>query len=112
MFTSRPLDQEWANTVVVDAPAEDHVRELKRGDGGDIGVHGSIRLARSLAAAGLVDEYRLVISSTVAGAGARLFPDDHPQQTLQLLEATSTDGGSLLLGYAVAHTDAARGEGA
>ena len=31
VFTSRPLDQEWAGTVVVDAPAEEHVRSLKRG---------------------------------------------------------------------------------
>ena len=53
---------EWANTTVVDGSAEDHVRELKQAAGGDIGVHGSIRLARSLGAAGLVDEYRLVVS--------------------------------------------------
>ena len=51
MFTSRQLDKDWANTVVVDGPAVDHVRALE-GDGGDIGIHGSIRLARSLGAAG------------------------------------------------------------
>jgi len=99
VFTSRPLEQEWDNTVVVDRPAEDHVRALKQGEGGDIGVHGSIRLARSLGEAGLVDEYRLVVSGTVAGTGARLFPDDVSKQELQLLDATSTPGGSLLLGY-------------
>jgi dihydrofolate reductase len=99
VFTSRPLEQEWVNTVVVNGPAEDHVRELKQGEGGDIGVHGSIRLVRSLHAAGLVDEYRLVVSSTVAGSGARLFTDDSPKRELRLLDATPTEGGSLLLGY-------------
>ena len=99
VFTSRPLDQEWAGTVVVDGPAEEHVRSLKRGDGGDIGVHGSIRLARSLGDAGLVDEYRLVVSSTVAGTGARLFVDGGPRRALTLLDATATPGGSMLLGY-------------
>ena len=85
--------------MVVQGPAEDHVRELKQRDGGDIGVHGSIQLARSLGAAGLVDEYRLVVSSTLAGAGARLFTDEGPKRELQLLDATPTEGGSLLLCY-------------
>jgi dihydrofolate reductase len=99
VFTSRALDQDWANTVVVDGTAEDHVRALRHGDGGNIGVHGSIQLARSLGEAGLVDEYRLVVSSTVAGSGTRLFADGGPKQQLRLLEATKTEGGSLLLTY-------------
>ena len=33
-------------------PAEEYVAELKQGNGGDIGIHGSIRLAQSLIAAG------------------------------------------------------------
>ena len=97
--------------MVVDAPAADHVRALRQGDGGDIGVHGSIGLTQSLAAAGLVDEYRLVVSSNVAGPGTRLFPDDQPPQALRLIDATPTDGGSLLLGYAVARTNSTAGEG-
>jgi len=99
VFTSRPLDQEWARTVVVGGPAEEHVRTLKQGEGGDIGVHGSIRLARALGDAGLVDEYQLVVSSTVAGAGDRLFVDGGPKRALTLLDATTTPGGSMLLGY-------------
>ena len=106
VFTSRPFEPRWANTVVVAGTVEDHVRALREGDGGDIGLHGSIRLARSLAAAGLVDEYRLVVSGTVAGRGERLFTADHPKQQLGLLDATSTSGGSLLLGYRVTDTPA------
>ncbi len=99
VFTSRPLDREWSNTVVIDGPAEHHVRALRQGDGGDIGVHGSIRLARSLGAAGLVDEYRLVVSSTIAGHGERLFSAADPTRQLALIDATTTPRGSLLLGY-------------
>ena len=99
MFTSRLLEKDWANTVVVDGPAEEHVRALREGDGGDIGIHGSIRLARSLSAAGLVDEYRLVVSSTIAGHGERLFGDDAPLHRLDLVDLTRTPGGTLLLGY-------------
>jgi len=99
VFTSRPLDKDWANTVVVDGSAVDHVRALKEGDGGDIGIHGSIRLARSLGAAGVIDEYRLVVSSTVAGSGERLFGDDDAKRALDLVDVEHTPGGTLLLGY-------------
>ena len=99
VFTSRPLDADWANTVVVDGPAEDHVRRLRDGDGGDIGIHGSIRLARSLGAAGLIDEYRLVVSSNVAGSGDRLFGDGSPARTLELVDLDHSPGGSLFLTY-------------
>ncbi len=104
VFTSRPLDAEWANTVVVEGSAEDHVRRLRdgqvEGEGrGDIGIHGSIRLARSLGAAGLIDEYRLVVSSNVAGSGERLFADGTPARTLDLVDVESSPGGSLFLTY-------------
>lgn len=99
VFTSRPLDKDWANTVVVDGDAADHVRALKDREGGDIGIHGSIRLARSLAAAGLIDEYRLVVAGTIAGRGERLFADDQPKRFLDLVEVMGTPGGTLLLIY-------------
>ena len=98
VFTSRPLQAEWARTTVVGRPAGDHVRELKAGDGGDIGVHGSIALARSLLAAGLVDELHLVVAPTVAGSGRRLF-DGGELRRAELLSAQSTPAGLLLLDY-------------
>ncbi len=57
-------------------PVEDFVRELQAGEGGDIGVHGSISLTQSLLAAGLVDEVRLLVAPRVVGSGRRLFEDD------------------------------------
>lgn len=81
VITSTPPDQPWSGTVVVDAPLVDHVKELKGRPGGDIGVHGSIRLAQSLLAADLVDRLELVVVPTLAGAGRRLFTD---QQLVRL----------------------------
>ena len=54
--TATPLTTEWTNAGPIQGPVDEFVRELKAGDGGDIGVHGSISLTRSLLAAGLVDE--------------------------------------------------------
>src|SRR5690349_18851555 len=60
VVTSTPLTQPWANSTVVPVSVWWSIRELKEQPGGDIGVHGSIGLARSLLALDLVDEVRLV----------------------------------------------------
>jgi dihydrofolate reductase len=81
---------------VVDGPLVEHVAALERRDGGDIGVHGSATLARSLLRAGLVDELRLVVAPTVAGRGRRLFGQDE-QQRFELVDVARTPSGLVLL---------------
>ena len=104
VFSSTPLTQEWANTVVADRPPVEYVTDLRRGEGGDIGIHGSIELARSLLSADLVDELRLVVAPALAHTGRRLFDgtDDRGVRALELLDSTRTEAGSLLLAYRVA----------
>jgi dihydrofolate reductase len=101
VFTSRPFSPEWANTTVVDGSATDYVAGLKTGEGGDIGVHGSIDLSRSLLAADLVDELRLVVGSSVAHEGRKIFDgsDAGGLRKLDLVETGATDAGSVLLHY-------------
>jgi dihydrofolate reductase len=99
VFTSRRLTPTWANTIVVDRPAAEHVAELRQTGGGDIGVHGSISLARSLLAAGLVDEWRLVVAASIAGGGRRLFDPAGRPQGLELADVEHTPKGTLLLTY-------------
>ena len=55
VVTSTPLTTEWGDSEAVSGPLPELVRDLKARPGGDIGVHGSIELARSLLAEGLVD---------------------------------------------------------
>ena len=99
VFTSRPLAAEWANTVVVDGPAEQYVRELKQQDGGDIGIHASVGLAKSLHDAGLIDDYRLLIAPTIAGRGYRMFHGQQELRRLELVDSQATESGALLLHY-------------
>ena len=99
VFTSAAPDVEWANSTIVDTPAEQYVADLKQGDGGDIGIHGSIRLAQSLIAAGLVDELRLVVCPALADGGRRGLSDIAGQQQWELLDVRNTSDGQLLLGY-------------
>ena len=98
VVTSSPLTSEWDNTEIVAEPVEDFVTALKAGPGGDIGVHGSIELAKSLLRAGLVDELRLIMGPIVGCTGRRLF-DELPEQRLELLSAVPTPTGALLLAY-------------
>ncbi len=101
VVTSTPLAGDWQNAEAVTGPLEDVVRDLKDRPGGDIGVHGSIVLARSLLAAGLVDELRLVVGPAIGCTGRRLFSDGSELRRLELLAVTPTPSSALLLSYRV-----------
>ncbi|GIE82113.1 riboflavin biosynthesis protein RibD [Actinoplanes philippinensis] len=66
----------WSNSAAIDG---DPVRWAARERAvRDVVVVGSLSLVRSLAAAGEIDEYRLVTYPTVAGAGDALFAGHGP----------------------------------
>jgi dihydrofolate reductase len=100
--TSTPLKEEWANSQVIEGDLAEFVRRLKSEPGGTIGVHASISVTRTLLAAGLVDELRLVIAPTIVTTGKRLF-DNLPPLHLKTLRATTTPSGYLLADYRVTH---------
>jgi dihydrofolate reductase len=99
--SSSDLTGHWENTVRMTSPVADYVRRLKELPDGDIGVHGSTELARSLLADRLVDELRLVMPPTIAGRGKRLFsPDvDMDLQQFDLVDVEQTPKGTLFLHY-------------
>ena len=99
--SSSELTGHWENTIRMTSPVADYVRRLKDDGDGDIGIHGSIELARSLIAARLVDELRLVMPPTIAGHGKRFFSadDDTALQQFDLLEVEKTAKGTLFLHY-------------
>jgi dihydrofolate reductase len=103
--TSRPLHAEWRGSAVIDGDAVAFVRTLREGDGGDIGVHGSLSIVQALLAAGLVDELRLVIGPMLAPGGRRLL-DGVPALQLELLHTERTPGGYLVADYRVARDPA------
>lgn len=77
-------DERWPATVL---RSVDDVAALKEGEGGPIAVHGSATLGKSLADAGLVDRYHLLVFPVLLGAGRRLFSEtDKDLQKLTLVE--------------------------
>ena len=71
----------------------DEVRALKQGDGDPIIVHGSAGLAQSLAAAGLVDRYHLLVFPVILGSGKRLFASDGEKQNLRVTDSHTYPNG-------------------
>jgi dihydrofolate reductase len=98
VFSSTPPSLDWPGTVHVTEPVVPFVAALKERRGGDIGIHGSLTLARTLLAARLVDELRLVVAPSLAGHGKELFDRDTTLQRFELLESDRS-GGCLLLHY-------------
>jgi dihydrofolate reductase len=73
----------------------DFVRHPKGRTGGDIGVHACISVTRTLLAADVVDELRLVMAPTIAGSGQRLF-DGLSSIRLETIRSASPSGHLLV----------------
>jgi dihydrofolate reductase len=94
------LVDNWGDITIL--RSMDDVAAVKESEGGPISVHASSRLAQSLAAAGLVDSYHLLVFPIVLGSGKRLFSDSSPdKQKLALSESESYGNGVLKLVYDV-----------
>lgn len=84
-------DDRWPATIL---RSVDDVAKLKEGDGGPIIVHGSATLGASLADAGLVDRYHLLVFPLLLGAGKRLFSTaDKDATKLELKESEAYGNG-------------------
>ncbi|KAA9158986.1 dihydrofolate reductase family protein [Microbacterium lushaniae] len=94
VVSSTLTDPAWQNTTVLNGDVVAEVEHLKRAGDGELQVHGSWRLARTLHRAGLVDEYRLLRFPVAAGAGKRLFDGDDPATGFRVVAASVLDGGT------------------
>ncbi|MGP7961251.1 dihydrofolate reductase family protein [Sanguibacter sp. A247] len=92
-------DERWPATVL---RSVDDVARLRESDGGPLLVHGSATLGRSLADAGLVDRYHLLVFPLLLGAGRRLFSGaDKDLTKLDLVEHETYGNGIQMAIYDV-----------
>ena len=94
------LPGSWANARAISGDLVAAVQALMEAPGGDIGVHASISVARTLLRAGVVDQLRLLIAPALVGSGRRLL-DDLAPLALTLTSCAGSPSGSLLLTYRV-----------
>jgi len=84
----------WRNSTLLDGDLVEAVNAEER----DVVVTGSLSVVRALAAANLVDEYRLLAFPTILRSGERLFPAGGPPAYLKTLSAERV-GAAVLTTY-------------
>ena len=89
----------WDDARIVSSSAADEVERLKAASGKDMVIWGSISLAQSLIATGLIDEYRLVVCPVVLERGRALFGDNGQSLEMKLQNARTFDLGAVSLTY-------------
>jgi dihydrofolate reductase len=100
VVASQPVDTaSWDPTVVIaGADLIDEVRRLKQAEGGDIVIWGTGQLTDALAAAGLLDEYRISTVPVIKGGGEPLFRPASAG-TLELLDTKAFTRGAVVQAY-------------
>lgn len=84
----------WAEAEVARGDLVAEVNRLKQQPGKFILAHGGANFAQSLAAAGLIDEYRLVVHPVVLGKGLPLFSQVATPMDLELRSTTVFRSGA------------------
>jgi dihydrofolate reductase len=100
VVASQPVDTAaWEPAVVIAGPdLLGAVGQLKQAEGGDLLIWGTGQLTDALAAAGLLDEYRICTSPVIKGGGEPLF---RPASTgaVELLDTKVFATGAVVHAY-------------
>jgi len=97
---SRTLKQAaWNNTTILNGDPVAEVKKLKEQAGTDLLIFGSGTIVAPLAAAGLIDEYRLVVNPIVLGSGRTLFAGLKRQLPLKRISVRNFENGNIVSSY-------------
>ena len=89
----------WPAAKIIRDVAE--LRTLKNQPGKNVYVVGGATLVASLLNEDLIDELRLIVHPVVLGKGQGLFSGVTKRLSLNLVQATSTDSGTVILTYRI-----------
>jgi dihydrofolate reductase len=99
VVSSTPLKAQWNNSRIINENIVEEIGKLKQQPGQDILIQGSATLVESLAQAGLIDEYKLLVHPHIMGSGKRFFKDGMGMTKLKLVESKTLSLGVVLLCY-------------
>jgi dihydrofolate reductase len=101
VFSKTLSDNEatWPETRVARGELAAEIADIKAEPGSDVIVWGGCRLAGALAAADLIDEYRLLVQPLILGRGEALFEQLPEARTLELVESTPFPSGVVVQVY-------------
>ena len=106
VFSKTLTDTEasWPETRVARGELATEIAAITAEPGPDVIVWGGGGLAGALAAAGLIDEYRLLVQPLALGRGQALFGQLPEARRLNLVEATPFPSGVVVLVYRPQHS--------
>lgn len=87
--------ESWAEAYVAAGALADEITRLKAQDGKPIIAHGGASFARSLIAAGLVDQYVLLVHPIALGKGLPIFSDVATPRRLKLMSSKAFPAGAV-----------------
>jgi dihydrofolate reductase len=97
---SRTLAQaSWKNTTLFADDLVGSVRRLKGQPGPDFVILGSGSLVAQLTEAGLIDEFKIVVSPIVLGGGQTLFEGVSRKTSMKLVDSRAFGNGNVVLTY-------------
>jgi dihydrofolate reductase len=99
VFSKTLPTAEWISSRIARGDLTGEIAALKSESGGDIFAHGGAAFVQALSRLGLIDEYRLVILPVALGNGLPLFKDLARPLRLDLAEAKSFPGGTVIHVY-------------
>jgi dihydrofolate reductase len=99
VFSSSLRETTWANSRIVSDDPVREVRGLKERSGKDLALFASSTLAATLADAGLIDEYRIIVSPVLLGPGRPVLPGLAQRLPLRLARTENFSSGTVCLFY-------------
>ena len=97
---SRSLQKtDWANTTVMNGDPAQEIARLKRENGPGLTVLGSGSIVKQLTAAGLIDDYQLMVCPVILGGGRTLFEGNTGRPVLKLANSRVFKNGRVFLHY-------------
>lgn len=92
----------WENTQVIDGDIAGQVARLKDESERGLTILGSGSIVAQLTEAALIDEYQIVVTPMVLGAGRSLFEGVNRRPTFRLAEERAFANGKVFLRYTLA----------
>src|ERR1043166_5202354 len=97
---SRTMDKaSWNNTTVVKGDLVTEVKKMKQQPGPGMAILGSGTIVSQLAAAGLIDEYHVVVNPIILGKGRTMFESVKNMINLKLTKTRSFKSGKVYVCY-------------
>ena len=99
VFSTTLQHAAWSNTTIIPGEAVEQIKAVKAAPGGELLVLGSTHLTAHFAAAGVLDELRIMVCPIAVGQGRSLFEDLKGRLACKLAQVRQFDSGNVLLTY-------------